>query len=145
MLDPAYGSKFYGQLSGSILAPNIKNITPSEARKFKSIWMQKLGLTTAEAADALNHTEDMNRQAYSAPSDEDMKVELGAFWGAVKSTAAQVTIRKASEAPRVDVTTVGHCDEKGDPNPIETEVPIEPNCKNSIRLLVLQTLCVSCR
>lgn len=124
-----YQSRLYQQLRGRIIDPHIKNVNPTTARKYKSVVLQRLGLTNREAAEALNHTEHVNTNDYSTPSTDEMKEELGAFWNAVKADASMLTIKKAKGGRQEKSTAVGHCDEMNDPRPLKTNTPITPNCK----------------
>ncbi|MEX1668333.1 hypothetical protein AB4876_05375 [Zhongshania guokunii] len=119
--------KLFSQLSGSVLDPDIKSVTPTQMRKHKSIVLKKIGLRASESATALNHGIQTSEDYYDTPSTDDMKIELGEYWNAVKLSVRTIQVRLPGDTESRS-TIVGHCDEIGEPMPAEAFVPIEPNC-----------------
>lgn len=127
-----FQSRLYKQLCGRVIPKHIENITPSMARKHKNIILKRLGLTTGEAAQSLNHSEEVNDQSYSAPSQDEMIKEFSSFWTSVKAAANNVNIEKKSSDSD---TIMGHCDDFGNPETIASDVPIKPSCRTQLGCL----------
>ena len=120
-----FQSRLYRQLSGRVIPEYIENITPSLARKHKSVILKRMGLTTDETAQSLNHTNKTNDESYSAPSIDEMKGEFSEFWRGVKTASKKIKITKES---RASATAVGRCDDFGAPVMISAGTPIKPDC-----------------
>ncbi|WP_374962535.1 hypothetical protein [Spongiibacter tropicus] len=121
-----FQSRLFKQLSGKVLDPEVTNITPTAARKFKSVILQGMGFSRSEVAKALNHTEGTNYNHYSAPSTDDMKSEYASFWNAVRQSVQEISI---VESGREESIVAGHCDGVGSPEPMDKIASIQPNCK----------------
>lgn len=132
-----FDSRLFKQLSGRVICPSIKNISPTRARKFKSIMLKNFGLSRRETAVALNHSEKTNEYHYSKPSKSKMKEELAEYWNAVKETAVSLRIvaPEGESNNGARKITVGHCEDYGHPLSNLNTPSIEPNCKKQFGCL----------
>ncbi|PML77553.1 hypothetical protein BCT69_18965 [Enterovibrio norvegicus] len=132
-----FDSRLFKQISGKLIDKKIVNITPTMARKFKSVMLKHLGVSKKNTAVALNHSEGVNERYYSKPSHKTMKIELSSFWGAVKESAKKTKIVDTSiETTSTErSTTVGHCDSFGYPEPKIKNPTIAPDCNKQFGCL----------
>lgn len=124
-----FQSRLYRQLKGKVFPTRLENITPSAARKNKSLVLKSLGVSRKDVSDMLNHTEDVNEQSYSKPNIDQSKRELGNYWSSVRKIANQIKVKKTKlNDPSLNIT-VGHCESFGNPASLESGPSIEPNCR----------------
>lgn len=128
-LDSGFQHRLFKQLKGKVFPEYINNIPPSSARKYKSIALEHIGATEEEVADLLNHSLETNRRHYGAPSIDDSKRELSQFWGAVKQSVEKIRLIASDTGVSDQEITVGHCDDLGNPQAMNDDPPIEPNCR----------------
>lgn len=121
-----FQSRLFKQLRGRVFSEDVENVTPSMARKHKNIVLLRMGLSHSEAADALNHSEGINRSSYSNPSSDEMKQELFNYWSSVRDAVSQIRLSQKSTDKE---TVAGHCDDFSHPVTIAVDAPIEPDCK----------------
>lgn len=122
-----YGGRHHKQLSGRVIDPIIKNLTPRKSRKFKSNILKFLGYSPKETANALQHTETTNLISYSTNNEENMANELGQFWSSVKINVKNIPITDSKETTSKNIT-VGRCSDYGSPHEMTPSPPLEPNC-----------------
>lgn len=132
-----FDSRLFKQISGKLIDKRIKNITPTMARKFKSVILKHLGFSQKDTAVVLNHSEEVNWKYYSKPSKKVMMTELSSFWVAVKESAKNIKIFDTSNAiiPVGRSITVGHCESFGNPESKNNNYIIAPKCNKQFGCL----------
>lgn len=133
-LRPDFQSRLYKQLLGRLISPSIKNLTSTKSRKYKSIVLKSIGISSSDTAEALNHTKRMNEIAYSTPSKSKMKEELSKHWGSLRAYASEFKVIDG-DASHLKRTAVGHCDDYGEPVSTKEAPPIEPDCRTQFGCL----------
>ena len=129
-----FQSRLYKQLSGKLIPPSVKNLTATKSRKYKSIVLKSIGISSSDTAKALNHTKRMNDIAYSTPSKGEMKEQLSNHWGSLRAYASEFKIMDG-DASHLKRTAVGHCDDYGAPVSTKKAPPIEPDCRKQFGCL----------
>lgn len=125
-LDDYYSKKLHSQLKGRILDPKIKMISARNFRKYKSSILKYFGYSLKETAEALQHTEEINRLSYNRNNESDAITELSEYWKAVRINVKNIKIEDVGDNSK-DIT-VGHCSDYGSPRDIKGNPSIEPEC-----------------
>lgn len=133
-------SFFHRRLKGIFLPDNFKNITFSLARSYKSVVLHELGVNPKVVADSLQHTVRVNHRSYVNVSPKVSSKEFGRYWAAVAAAAKDYRIVDR-DALNITATASGECDDFGNPKPISSAVPIQPDCEKQYGCLYCKHYC----
>lgn len=123
-----FQSRLYKQLKGRVFPEFVKNISPSDARKFKSISLKNLGVEDADVASMLNHSVAVNLKHYNSPSDKESKEQLFKYWSSVRKSVERIRIKKAGISSNDGDIPSGHCGEFGRPQVDGDARSVKPEC-----------------
>lgn len=133
-------SFFYRRLKGVFLHENFKNITFSLARSYKSVVLHELGINPKAVAESLQHTTRVNHKSYVNVNPKVSSEEFGRYWAAVAAAAKDYRIVDGN-AHNITSTASGECDDFGNPNPISSAIPIQPDCEKQYGCLYCKHYC----
>ncbi len=92
-LSSYFQSELYrSRLSGDYLDISFENITPTMARKYKSVVLHELGIALSTVSKVMGNSEKTNLTCYAEGTPEKAMQQLGLFWKAVAASA-----KKAAE------------------------------------------------
>ncbi|EGR2264050.1 hypothetical protein ACCI29_003882 [Vibrio parahaemolyticus] len=110
------------------LMGDLQNVSLRQLRKNKSVLLHSLNIDSRFVADLLNHTQHTNHKFYLEDNIDDRVKSFSDFWEAVKS--GRQGISDVAKSNKEDEKLVsGHCRDKGEPIPINVEVPFKVDCK----------------
>jgi len=137
-------SKYMGKrLRGKYLPETFKNINPGKVRKYKNIILYNLRTDPSVAAGVLGHTEKTNIRSYTGISIEKQKEEFDLLWNSIEAAAKKVKVINSEKEQVISFTdiTVGACGDFGNPESINPESPIKPNCEKQYGCLFCKHYC----
>lgn len=115
-------------------ASDVQIVRSRETRKFKSITLHEAKTGTKTTAKILNHNEKTNEKDYTPSSPDTSKKELGTLWSAIRKAAKEIKITQDTTEQELSIPT-GHCSNKGNPEKVQENTPIEPDCKKQFGCL----------
>jgi len=127
-----FSRSFHDRISGVYLDPKFPNISSRSIRKFKSVVLHGLGLSSTTVAEVMNHTVSTNTRDYTHTTIERQEAEFGGYWQSIRKAAEIVRDRASNNSLS---TASGHCDAFNDPTPAGGLIPIQPDCKTQFGCL----------
>jgi hypothetical protein len=108
-------------------------IRSRKVRKHKSVVLHEAKFGTKVASALLNHKETTNEAVYTPYSPDTMQKEFKKHWSAVEKAAEKVKISNKNDQD-ISIPT-GHCSSRNEPEKVNDDVPIEPDCKKQFGCL----------
>lgn len=125
--------RVYNGLKGKYIPSSFKAMTASRVRKYKTVVWNELDVEQQVIADSLNHTLKTNHNSYAVSSPDRQQAEFALYWESAKAASKRIPIKIVSDNDTSIAS--GHCDDINHPDAMESNPPIEPDCKTQFGCL----------
>lgn len=139
--------RVYKSVKGKFFPSSFENITARKVRKYKTVVWNEIGVAQEAIAEGLNHDIGTNHKYYAVSSPDRQQKEFSLFFEATKAAAKLITARPeatehiplsvidCSDSSSTTKIGSGHCDDFEQPEAMEAEPPIAPDCTSQMGCL----------
>lgn len=139
--------RVYRSVKGKFLPSLFAHLTARKVRKYKTTVWNEIGVAQEAIAKGLSHEVSTNHKNYAVSSPDKQQKEFSLFFEATKAAAKLISARPEvveripvdviddSDSPSTTKIGSGQCDDFQNPEAMQDEPPIAPDCATQMGCL----------